>query len=132
MFLRDNHMEEKAFKTIDEQLVILKSRGLKVVDEQKAKDFLFNNNYYRISGYSLTLRKNDVFSPNATFQNIVDIYNFDHEFRHILLEYLETIEVRMKSIYAYEFTKVHGATGYLNDAFFTNAAKHAEIINKAE
>lgn len=38
----------------------------------------------------------------------------------------------MKSIYAYEFTKVHGATGYLNDAFFTNAAKHAEIINKAE
>ncbi len=125
-------MEEKAFKTIDEQLVILKSRGLKVVDEQKAKDFLFNNNYYRISGYSLTLRKNDVFSPNATFQNIVDIYNFDHEFRHILLEYLETIEVRMKSIYAYEFTKVHGATGYLNDAFFTNAAKHAEIINKAE
>ncbi len=33
-------MEEKAFKTIDEQLVILKSRGLKVVDEQKAKDFL--------------------------------------------------------------------------------------------
>ena len=125
-------MEEKAFKTIDEQLVILKSRGLKVVDEQKAKDFLFNNNYYRISGYSLTLRKNDVFSPNATFQNIVDIYNFDHEFRHILLEHLETIEVRMKSIYAYEFTKVHGATGYLNDAFFTNAAKHAEIINKAE
>lgn len=125
-------MEGKGFKTIDEQLDILRSRGLTINDETKAKDFLLRNNYYRISGYSLTLRKNDTFSKSATFQNIIDIYNFDHELRHILLQYLEVIEVQMKSVYVYEFTKVHGPTGYLDEAFFTNKAKHKEIIDKAE
>lgn len=75
-------MADKDFKTIEEQLEILRSRGLTINDESRAKDFLLHNNYYRISGYSLTLRKNNVFSKSATFQNIVDIYHFDHELRH--------------------------------------------------
>lgn len=125
-------MTDKEFKTIDEQLEILRSRGLTINDEAQARDFLLHNNYYRISGYSLTLRKNDIFSKSATFQNIVDIYHFDHELRHILLQYLEVIEVQMKSIYTYEFTKVHGPTGYLNGAFFTNQTRHQELIDKAD
>ena len=124
-------MPNKDFKTIEEQLEILRSRGLTINDEVKAKDFLLHNNYYRISGYSLTLRKNDIFSKSATFQNIVDIYNFDYELRHIILKYIEIIEVQMKSVFAYEFTKVHGPTGYLDDSFFTNKTKHKEIIDKA-
>lgn len=92
-------MADKDFKTIDEQIEILRSRGLTIEDEAEAKDFLLRNNYYRVSGYSLTLRKNDVFAKSATFQNIEDIYNFDHEFRHIILHHIETIEVQMKSIY---------------------------------
>lgn len=78
-------MADKDFKTIEEQIEILRSRGLSIEDEAEAKDFLLRNNYYRVSGYSLTLRKNDVFAKSATFQNIEDIYNFDHEFRHIIL-----------------------------------------------
>lgn len=101
-------MADKDFKTIDEQIEILRSRGLTIEDEAEAKDFLLRNNYYRVSGYSLTLRKNDVFAKSATFQNIEDIYNFDHEFRHIILHHIETIEVQIKSIYAYEFTKCMG------------------------
>lgn len=125
-------MTDKGFKTVEEQLDILRSRGLIINDEAQARDFLLRNNYYRISGYSLTLRKNDVFSKSATFQDIINIYYFDLELRHILLQYLEVIEVQMKSIYAYEFTKAHGPTGYLDETFFTNKTKHQEIISKAE
>lgn len=132
MFIRSNDLADKDFKTIEEQLEILRSRGLTINDESQAKDFLLNNNYYRISGYSLTLRKHNIFSKSATFQNIIDIYHFDHEFRHIILQYLEAIEVQMKSVYAYEFTKVHGPVGYLDLNFFTNKTKHQEIIAKAE
>ena len=78
-------MSTKDFKTIDEQLEILRSRGLIIDDENIAKEFLLYNNYYLISGYSLTLRKNNIFSKSASFQNIIDIYNFDHEFRHVIL-----------------------------------------------
>ena len=124
-------MANKDFKTIDEQIVILQSRSLTIEDEAEAKKFLLQNNYYRVSGYSLTLRKNDVFVKSATFQNIEDIYNFDHEFRHIILHHIETIEVQIKSIYTYEFTRVYGPFGYLNSKNFTDQLKHKKIIHKS-
>lgn len=124
-------MVEKRFKTIDEQISILRKRGLLINDEIKAKEFLLHNNYYRISGYSLTLRKNDCFFKGASFQNIVDIYNLDHELRHIVLKYIEIIEVHIKSIYAYQFTQRHGPIGYLNSCVYSNKVKHKEIMDKA-
>lgn len=122
----------KQFKTIPEQIRLLKSRGLQIPDEKFAASFLLDNNYYRISGYSLTLRNNDNFYKNATFQNIVDIYNFDHEMRHILLKYIEQIEVKLKSVLTHEFSKEYGPFGYLNPDNFTDTAKHRVILAKSE
>lgn len=55
-------MNDKCFQSINQQIDILRSRGLNITDELQAKQFLLHNNYYRVSGYSLTLRKNDIFS----------------------------------------------------------------------
>lgn len=125
-------MSAKEFKTLEEQIELLKSRGLRVDNEEMAREFLRVNNYYRVSGYSLTLRKNDVFYKNACFQNISDIYMFDYELRHILLKYIEEIEVKIKSIYAYEFARCNGETAYKDSAYFTNAQEHQKIINKVD
>ncbi len=125
-------MADKEFKTIDEQIQILLSRGLNISDIEQASDFLLHNNYYRISGYSLTLRSHDVFHENASLQNIIDIYTFDHKLRHLLLAYIDIIEVSFKSVYSYEFTKRYGATGHLDSKYFTDIQKHSEIIKKAE
>ena len=65
-------MSDKGFKTIDEQLEILRTRGLTIHDDQKAKEFLLYNNYYRISGYSLTLRNNDMIAKSSSLQYIMD------------------------------------------------------------
>ena len=121
-------MPDKEFKTIDEQLSILTSRGLTVNDETLAKSFLLHNNYYRISGYTLTLRDHDEFFPMVTMLNIIDIYEFDHELRYILLKYIETIEVKFKSIYAYYFTKAHGSIGYRDINFFIDPLQHACVL----
>lgn len=93
----------KPFLTINEQVDLLKKRKLNISDDQldEAKNFLLNNNYYRISGYTLTLRKNDEFYPNASFDNIKQIYEFDKRLRHSILSLTEEIEVRLKSILAY-------------------------------
>lgn len=125
-------MAEKGFKTIAEQIELLKSRGLEIPDEVAAGDFLLRNNYYRVSGYSLTLRNHDVFYPSTTFQNIVDIYSFDHELRHLLLQYIECIEVSIKSVYAYEFAKVYGPAGYLDASHFTDAVQHANTLQRID
>ena len=38
----------KPFKTIDEQYDLLLSRGLSFSNEEKAKQYLLNNNYYNV------------------------------------------------------------------------------------
>ena len=125
-------MRDKGVKTIDEQLDILIERGLSIPNREQAAEFLLQNNYYRVSGYSLTLRRHDEFSKNATFQNIIDIYEFDHELRNVLLKYIENIEVTIKSIYAYEFSKVYGPYGYLDLSNFTSEKIYRKTISKAE
>lgn len=120
----------KDFKTIQEQINILKSRGLAITDEQTAAAFLLKNNYYRVSGYSLTLRNNNIFYPSATFQNIMDIYNFDHEFRMLLWDVIQVIEINIKSVYTYFFTQKYGPLGYLNPELFLDETMHSTIISK--
>lgn len=125
-------MAVKDFSTIEQQITILKSRGLSIPNEEEAKEFLIRNNYYRVSGYSLTLRSHNKFFPSTNFQNIIDIYEFDHNMRHILLNYINKIEVTFKSIYSYEFTKVYGPLGYRTSAYFSNDTEYERIIAKAE
>ena len=53
-------MKHKPYLTIDEQIKLLSSdRDLIIDDINKAKEALLNLNYYRLSGYFLTLRKNN-------------------------------------------------------------------------
>ena len=43
----------KTFKTLDEQIKILQSKGLIISDEKETKDILLRENYFFISGYRL-------------------------------------------------------------------------------
>lgn len=119
----------KPFRTIDEQIDILKSRGLIIKDEQFAKDVLEDTNYYRLSGYSLTLRKNDHFFHGVSFEDIVDIYYFDQALRSLLFHHLQTIEVRVRSVYAYEFAKMYGSTSYTDPASFNSDLTAQDLEN---
>ena len=44
-------MKTKEFKTLDEQIEILKSRGLVINDIDKTKELLLRENYFFINGY---------------------------------------------------------------------------------
>lgn len=136
--------EVKPFLTINQQIQLLKNRGL-IIPEDKldlTKKFLLNNNYYRISGYTLTLRKDDKFYKNANIDNVVQIYEFDRRLRHIILTITEEIEVRVKSLIAYYHTKTYGAIGYQDINCFqclkdgkvdrNSVKEYLYIIHKAE
>ena len=88
----------KPFKTIEEQIAILEDRGLIIEDEEAAKKSLSNLNYYRLSAYTLTLRKDDHFYDNVHFSDVMQIYDFDMELRAALMYLLESIEVSMRTL----------------------------------
>ena len=100
------NMKHKPYLTIDEQIKLLSSdRGLIIDDINKAKEALLNLNYYRLSGYSLTLRKNNKFYKGTHFDDILQIYNFDRDLRVLIFSYLEDIEISLRSHVATELGK---------------------------
>ena len=126
------HDKCKPFLPIEEQVELLKSRNLTINNEQYAKDILEDSNYYRFSGYSLTLRKKDHFFEGVSFETIEDIYNCDQALRSLLFHYLQIIEVRVKSVYAYEFAKMYGPTSYTDPANFKSGMTDQELKNILE
>lgn len=108
----------KPFKTIEEQIAILEDRGLIIEDEEAAKKSLSNLNYYRLSAYTLTLRKDDRFYHNVHFSDVMQIYDFDMELRAALMYLLESIEVSMRTYIGYFHAKSFGAIGYYEEDTF--------------
>lgn len=108
----------KPFKTIQEQIAILKDRGLIIDDEEYVRKSLENLNYYRLSAYTLTLRKDDHFYDNVHFSDVMQIYNFDMELRSALMYLLESIEVSMRTHIGYYHAKSFGALGYYEETAF--------------
>lgn len=99
-------MKHKPYLTIDEQIKLLSSdRGLIIDDINRAKEALLNLNYYRLSGYSLKLRKNNKFYKGTHFDDILQIYNFDRDLRALIFSYLEDIEISLRSHIATELGK---------------------------
>lgn len=115
---------EKLFKTLDEQLEILKGKGLIVEDEVLAKEILLRENYYFINGYRILLMNSNsdrTFVVGATFRELYSIFLFDRCFRNILFKNLLIIENQLKSIIAYQLSRKYGYRDkdYLNPKNFT-------------
>lgn len=115
---------EKLFKTLDEQLEILKGKGLIVEDEILAKEILLRENYYFINGYRILLMNSAsdrTFVVGATFRELYSIFLFDRCFRNILFKNLLIIENQLKSVIAYQLSKKYGYRDkdYLNPKNFT-------------
>lgn len=93
---------------LDEQLNILKSRGMRV-DEDLARQWLTNVSYYRLSGYWYRYRilpdqedpkqpkRLDDFVPGTTFAQVADLYEFDRKLRTLIHDGMERIEVAMRA-----------------------------------
>ena len=80
---------EKKFKTIDEQVDILVSKGLIIDDIDEAKEILLRENYFFINGYRILLMNSysdKKFIVGSTFKELYSIFLFDRYFRNILFK----------------------------------------------
>lgn len=109
----------KPFKTIDEQIDILKSRGL-TIDLDNTKEILFKEGYYNIiNGYKDIFLENEddeQFKDNTTFSQIYNMYLFDNAIRNIVLNACISIENTVKTVLSYQIAKEYGVfeIDYLN------------------
>ena len=132
-------MKNKIFKTLDEQISILKSKDLTITDEETAKQVLLKENYFFISGYRhLLMRtyKDKKFIKGATFEELYAIFNFDRHVRNICFKNILIIENNIKSIISYQLSKKYGfqEKNYLSPNNYTQdplkARQVHDVLNK--
>jgi len=120
----------KPFLTYSQQLDLLETRGLTINDRTDALVHLKEINYYRLSAYSLTLRKHDVFNAGTSFDDIVYLYLFDDQLRDIILHFVFDVEHSIRAFLSHHHAKTYGSLGYLNNQNFRNELHHASFLNR--
>lgn len=128
----------KPFKTYNQQLKILRSRGLGIRNSSKTLRILEKENYYCvINGYKdlfIDLRYNppigseipEKYLPNTDFEDIFSLYSFDKELKQLFLNVLISFENNMKSLISYYFskeTKKEGNAAYLDFNSFDSSKR---------
>ena len=124
-------MYSKTAISIDDQIKRLKSRGLIIPNEAKAKQVLENISYYRLAGYWWPMQSDKVshtFKPNSNFDNILAIYNFDRELRLLLFDIIEKIEIGFRTKLIYNLSHEVSPWWFENGNLFKNLVEHTETL----
>lgn len=126
-------MAAKIFKTIDEQIEILRSKGMVFEDYDKAREILLRENYFFLNGYRSPFLMNGTkrFIEGTTFDELYSLFIFDRFFRNIIFKNVLIVENNYKSIYSYVLSKKYGykEKDYLNINNFDRSKEKNRQIN---
>lgn len=134
MQIKGDSVKNKTFKTLDEQIAILRSKGLKINNEDYAKSILLRENYFFLTGYRFLFMRSTEdrrFIEGATFEELYAMFNFDRQIRNILFKNILIFENNMKSVSSYIVSKNHGfkEKNYLNPHNFVHDTSRNRQIN---
>jgi abortive infection bacteriophage resistance protein len=113
---------------------LLRSRGLTITNEGRARHYLRFIGYYRLSGYALVFQVNynadgsHRFHPGANFDDIVDLCIFDRKLRLAVMDALERIEVAVRASLSHEMSISHGTHWFMDAAPFVPNYDHANFL----
>ena len=107
-------MEPKPFKSVDDQISILRERGMEIHDLEFARSVLREIGYYRLSGYSYPYRAvqaeaallSDNFIEGTTIEKVVKLYRYDQELRAVTGLQLAKIEIVLRVVISHELGRV--------------------------
>ena len=117
-------MKNKVFRNLDEQIEILRAKGLMINDIEKTKMILLKENYFFVSGYRHLFMKDGkdkYFIDGTTFEELYSTFVFDRNIRNIFFKNILIIENNVKSLISYQMSKKYGfkEKDYLNIKNFT-------------
>jgi len=101
----------KPHLTLEAQLSLLVTNGLKVSDPDVFLIFLKQQNYYRLRGYfhpflaEVDGKVTNQFMPQSTDQTIIELVEFDRKLRSLLFEALAVFETQFRAVLAYNAGK---------------------------
>lgn len=122
-------MKLKRALSFQDQVVLLRSRGMIIEAESEAEQFLTVNNYFRLNYYFHKLMDyHDHFFEGTRFQQIMDIYKNDSWLRNQLLLVLEEIEIKVRTQIAYHLGRTYGSEAFYKMDIYKNTIRHQVLM----
>ena len=133
---------DKSPSTYQEQIEILRQRGMQIDDGESAAFYLKHLNYYRLAAYWLPFEADHAthaFKPGTSFEKVLNLYVFDRELRLLMLDAIERVEISVRAHWAYVLAHRHGPHAQLDAAlarvpyhYQTNLNKLKDEVSRAE
>jgi len=116
--------------TFDQQLELLRGRGLEIDDPVRANHWLRKISYYRLSAYFLPFKNEQRFRPGTRFDQIAGLYIFDRKLRLLVMDAIERIEIAIRTSITYEIAHAYGPFGHADAANFAPGFEHARFMEE--
>lgn len=128
---------DKPFKTIEEQMDILESRGVSV--DADTAGILEREGYYSVvNGYKdlfldLGASKDaghDVYAEGTSFSDIYRLFIFDRDLRLVMFRYFAEAEATLKTVCAYKISEAHKneTEPYLDPSNYRQDHRHRVMV----
>ena len=119
---------------IDQQMDLLRSRGMRIDNASRAARYLRHINYYRLRAYWMPFEEatghpDHRFKPGTTFDNALTLYLFDRKFRLLVMEAIERVEISFRTGFAHELSMKYGSHAYLDDSLFRRTDIHRQHMD---
>lgn len=127
-------MGTKTFKTLDEQIEILKNKGLLIEDYEYTKNIILRENYFFLMGYRHLFLKDDnkkTFIDGTSFRELYSLFYFDRQLRNIMFKNILIIENNTKSIFSYVLSQKYGykESDYLRNINYNQSPDKVRQVN---
>lgn len=107
----------KQLLSLQQQIDVLKERGLFIENEEEAKNALDTISYFRLAGYWRLMeedRQRHTFKPNSRFSRVISLYCFDEELRLLVFSAIQQIEVAVRARMIRLFSEKHGPFWFMD------------------
>ncbi|MBX8552357.1 Abi family protein [Pseudomonas cichorii] len=122
---------DKPALSVEQQLELLKQRGLHVANDDRAMRFLEVVTLFRLSPYMRPFQESapeHTFKPDSTLKAVVDIYRFDGSLRRITMDAIERVEVAIRATISNHMSPKYGP-GWIADAsVFSSSYSHSDLL----
>jgi len=122
--------------TVDDQVALLRQRGMGFADEAAARHVLNHVNYYRLRAYWLPFEVANAtnptalhaFVPGTQFEAVLASYTFDQRLKLLLMDAVERVEIALRTRWAHELALRYGSHAYLDKGIFVDQVRHAKCL----
>ncbi|MDD1965034.1 Abi family protein [Pseudomonas sp. NPDC090203] len=122
---------DKPALSVDQQLELLKKRGLHIANEKKAMSLLEVVTLFRLSPYMRPFqetRPDHAFKPGSSLKDIVEVYRFDSSLRSLVMEAIEKVEVAVRAAINNHLSPRLGSGWIADPKSFQSSYAHGELL----